>query len=170
MAEEEFMNDDLESFAAALGDLTLRPTEMNRDRVLYDVCHARVIQSMAGRRWRLRLWQCATSVSTITAVIFAGLWITSADGPDHTSIDPDFTSSSEVMLDEESLQGIDLRSPASSSGNVVSVPYIRQRNRLLAEGLAEGSTFVIPDGEGASVPLTKQQILDSILDSRELGG
>ncbi|WP_010587076.1 hypothetical protein [Schlesneria paludicola] len=174
MAEEKPLNDDLGSFAAALSDLAPRPMEINRDRLMYDICHAQSVELAADPNLSLWLWKCATSVSTMTAAVFAGLWFTASGSPvvpgDHVSRGPGSVGESTVTLSDEPLQGIDLRSSVSPSASVVSVPYIHQRNRLLAEGLEDGSLFLVPDRTGAIVAPTNQQIRDLILDPRELGG
>lgn len=72
MDQEQPLNDDLESFAAALGELKPRASDISHERLMFEVWRSQ--EALVYRR-RLRAWRAATGVSTTAAVIFLTLFL-----------------------------------------------------------------------------------------------
>lgn len=178
MAEEQSLNEDLESFADALRSLPPRPVE--RDRLMLAVWQATTERNLSAARVSLRLWQVATGVSTILALTFAGLWLSSL--MDQRQIDAAKTDGAKVEAASHGSEPVDVHAVSpqphgTESKTETELPtddfatsYIRQRNRALAEGIESIPVPRVSGGGESPVPRTSREILDSIFHSQVFGG
>lgn len=139
MVEERPIDDDLESFAAALKGLTPKPSDIDRHRVVRELASADKASEVVSMRRRLRFWKMTTGVSTAASVLLVVLLL--AERTNHKSVDVDVANRSKgsLSISEETspyvLQGIDLKPTDVESGRDFNVSYIDIRNRALIEGV-----------------------------------
>jgi hypothetical protein len=179
MAEEQSLNEGLESFADALRSLPPRPAQ--RERLMLAVWQATTERNLSAARVSLRLWRLATAVSTFVALTFAGLWLSRLMRQSQIEAQID-TAKVEAATHVSEPVEIHAVSPQpqrtdSGTGTASELPngdfatsYIRQRNRALAEGIETVPVPRVSGGGDSTVPRTSREILDSIFHSQVFGG
>jgi len=174
MAEEQRMNDDPEFFEAALSGLTPRPSQINRDRLMYEACRSAVANTLATNRAKLRFWKIMTGVSTLAAISFAALRYSSVFAPVVVVTDTippsGFQQTSVPNGRVERQVRPDFRSDEKILG--LGSTYIHQRNLALAAGLENDrvwQTVETPEMAESEPPMTYRQRLQSIVHS-DFGG
>lgn len=173
MAEEQSLNDDLESFADALRSLTPRPAQ--RDRLMFEIGQVTTQRRLSATQASLRLWKLATSISTLAALTFAGLWFANVMG--QSQIDPPKVETVAHLSERIKPQAVSPQPQGNEFGTQNESPtgdfatsYIRQFNRALAEGIESIPLPRASGGRDSTVPRTYRDILESVLHSQELGG
>lgn len=123
---EEPLNESLAAVQSALANLPLKPSGLDRDRVMYLAG-----QAAASRRRRTRwLWTLATAASWLLTFTVAGLWLFGQ--PEHQATTPAIASNLPVVA--VSPPAVPLRSD-----------YLALRQLLLTQGVeALPSPQVIP--------------------------
>ena len=173
MAEEQSLNEDLESFADALRSLTPRSTQ--RDRLKYEIWQASTQRTLSAARLSLRLWKLATGVSTFIALSFAGLWFANLMSQSlalsqNVEAVADIPKRVDVQQIPPKLPGSDPWILTESPSGDFPESYVSQRSRALAEGIESIPGPRVTHRGDSTVLRTYQEILESVLHSQESGG
>ena len=165
MAEEQPLDDDLESFAAALTGLIVSPSRLDRERLTNEVIRAETLVMLSASRASLRLWKFSACLFMLMAATFAGLWLASISGQQGIEriAAQHFDREATPHVAIEQVEGIDLRSPTETLSHDFGYSYITQRNLALANGVEN-----LPDlstvGSTRSPTVTRQEELKSLLE------
>lgn len=139
MVEERPIDDDLESFAAALKGLTPKSSEIDRHRVMRELATAGNASDVLSMRRKLRFWKLATGISTVASIALVVLLLT--EHAIDRSVDLGVANQSKgnraesVENSPSVLRGIDLKSTDVENDRDFNVSYIDIRNRALVDGV-----------------------------------
>ena len=175
MAEEPRLNDELESFAAALSGLVPRSSETSRDRLMYEAGQAAALAKAGKHRIALRFWRASSALSTLTAACLGALMMSGfalnqqvvpkaaapVEQPAIASVAP--VTRTPQMVDSHSMLIV-------STPETTELSYLKDRNLALAEGLDKVPTSPVAGSEEAIAPATYRELLRTLNSQRDFEG
>ena len=172
MDQEQPVDNDLESFAAALSGLKPRPSSTSHERLMFEVWRSQ--EALVYRR-RLMVWKLATGVSTTAAVIFLMLFLGNlapqliADHRNPSASESSNQESSVVILPERPAQSPrDL--PTEVSMNGFEREHNDLRDHIFTEHFDDVPLSQISCNFNSSYATTYHDFWESAMNSTESGG
>ena len=172
MDQEQPVDNDLESFAAALSGLKPRPSSTSHERLMFEVWRSQ--EALVNRR-RLMVWKLATGISTTTAAVFLTLFL--------ENLAP------QMIADQRNPSASQSSNQASSVGNVPERPmpshqdlptevsmnglerrHIDLRDHIFTEHFDDVPLSQISGNFNSSNATTYRDFWESAMNSTESGG
>ena len=172
MDQEQPVDNDLESFAAALSGLKPRQSSTSHERLMFEVWRSQ--EDLVNRR-RLRVWKLATGISTATALVFLALFLGSLAPQriaDHRIPSPSESTNrsySVVNVPERPMQpNRDL--PTEVSINGLERRHIDLRDHVFTEHFDDVPLSQITGSFNSSNATAYRDLWESAMNSTESGG